>query len=374
MGIQASIPQLKTYLTGNLWIAEVFVVVFLSLLTNLIARHLLNRLYRKLRHTENPWDDALVDALRKPVALLIWITGLTFAARIVSQETSAVVFDAIVPLHDLGVVVTMTWFLVRLVRRIEIGITEHRRQQGKHVDRTAIEAISKLARASAIITGALVALQTLGYSISGVLAFGGIGCVAIGFASKDLLANFFGGLILYLDRPFVTGDWIRSPDRDIEGTVEHIGWRLTLIRTFDKRPLYVPNLTFANIAVENPSRMTHRRIYETIGIRYDDASKIASIIGEVKTMLTDHPAIDETQTLMVNFTTFAPSSLDFFIYAFTHTTGWAEFNEIKQDILLQINQIIADHHAEIAFPTSTIHVPDGVTLRNASIGDATANH
>jgi MscS family membrane protein len=71
--------------------------------------------------------------------------------------------------------------------------------------------------------------------------------------------------MIYLDRPFAVGDWIRSPDRDIEGTVEDIGWRLTRIRTFDSRPLYVPNSAFTSIAVENPSRMEHRRIYETIG-------------------------------------------------------------------------------------------------------------
>jgi len=80
-------------------------------------------------------------------------------------------------------------------------------------------------------------MQTLGYSISGVLAFGGIGGIAVGFAARDLLANFFGGFMIYMDRPFDVGDWIRSPDQEIEGTVEKIGWRLTTIRTFDKRPL-----------------------------------------------------------------------------------------------------------------------------------------
>jgi len=84
-----------------------------------------------------------------------------------------------------------------------------------------------LLRASIVITAALVILQNLGFSISGVLAFGGVGGIAVGFAAKDLLANFFGGLTVYMDRPFVVGDWVRSPDKNIEGTVEHIGWRLT---------------------------------------------------------------------------------------------------------------------------------------------------
>ncbi len=199
-------------------------------------------------------------------------------------------------------------------------------------------------------------LQTLGYSISGVLAFGGIGGIAIGFAAKDLLANFFGGLMLYLDRPFIVGDWIRSPDRDIEGTIEKIGWRLTLIRTFDKRPLYVPNSMFANISVENPSRMTNRRIYETIGIRYDDFKSTKNIVDDIKKMLLAHPEIDTDKLIMVNFNTFSASSLDFFVYCFTKTTDWATFHEIKQEILLKVGEIIESHQAEIAFPTSTIHL------------------
>ncbi len=168
--------------------------------------------------------------------------------------------------------------------------------------------------------------------------------------------------MIYLDRPFAIGDWIRSPDRDIEGTVEHIGWRQTRIRTFDKRPLYVPNSIFATITVENPSRMTHRRIYETIGIRYDDADKVGPITEEVKAMLMAHPDIDQSQTLMVNFNAFAPSSLDFFIYTFTRTTVWTEYHEIKHRILMEIHQIVSKHGAEMAFPTSTVHLPDEVKL------------
>ncbi|MCV6627683.1 MAG: mechanosensitive ion channel family protein, partial [Cellvibrionaceae bacterium] len=209
----------------------------------------------------------------------------------------------------------------------------------KPMDQTTVAAMGKLLRISVIITAALVALQTLGYSVSGVLAFGGIGGLAVGFAAKDLLANFFGGLMIYMDRPFKVGDWVRSPDKEIEGTVEDIGWRLTRIRTFDKRPLYVPNATFTQISLENPSRMLNRRIYETIGVRYDDADKVPALIEAVKEMLKNHEEIDQTQTLMVNFNAFAPSSLDFFIYTFTKTVNWAHYHEVKQDVLLKILDI-----------------------------------
>jgi len=208
-----------------------------------------------------------------------------------------------------------------------------------------------------LITTGLVILQTLGISVTGVVAFGGIGGIAIGFAAQDLLANFFGGLIVYLDRPFSVGDWIRSPDREIEGTVEDIGWRVTVIRTFDKRPLYIPNSIFTTISVENPSRMLNRRIYETIGLRYRDSGKVREIIESVKKMLTKHEEIDTSTTLIVNFVTMGASSLDFFIYTFTKTTDWVHYHEVKQDVLLKIIDIVHAHDADIAFPTTTIDGP-----------------
>ena len=159
-------------------------------------------------------------------------------------------------------------------------------------------AVGKLLKAICVILAVLVILQSTGYSISGVLAFGGVGGLAVGFAAKDLLANFFGGLMIYLDRPFKVGDWIRSPDKEIEGTVVKVGWRLTTITTFDKRPLYVPNAFFTTISVQNPSRMSHRRIFETLGVRYSDAARLPVIIEKVKSMLYEHDEIDSTQTMI----------------------------------------------------------------------------
>ncbi len=340
------------------WIGQVFVVVFLALLTAFIVKRFFKRLHRLFKSTDNIWDDALIEAVGRPLRLFIWLQGITFAAHIVGRETGAPLFDAVGPLRDIGVIVLLAWFLVRLVTRIQQNMLLRAEERGKKVDITTVDAIGKLLRISIFITAGLVILQTLGYSVSGVLAFGGIGGIAVGFAAKDLLANFFGGLMIYLDRPFAVGDWVRSPDREIEGTVEDIGWRLTRIRTFDKRPLYIPNATFTSVAVENPSRMTHRRIKETIGIRYDDADKMEAILAAVRNMLQQHPEIDQSQTLMVNFNTFGPSSLDFFIYTFTRTTVWTEYHRVKEDVLLRIYHIITAQGAEVAFPTRTLHIAE----------------
>jgi len=344
------------------WITQVFVIVFAALMLDFVQRRLMKRVLLRSEKTRSPWDEALVQSLRRPLSVFIWVIGIAFAATIVQQQTKAGIFEAVEPIRNVGMIVCVAWFLTRLVNNLESNIIKQREIKGKPVDLTTADAIAKLFRISIGITAVLVTMQTLGFSISGVLAFGGIGGIAMGFAAKDLLANFFGGLMIYLDRPFSVGDWVRSPDREIEGTVETIGWRLTRIRTFDKRPLYVPNAVFTSISVENPSRMSNRRIYETIGIRYDDVTKMRAIVDDVKAMLSNHPEIDQTQTLIVNFNAFAPSSVDFFVYTFTKTTNWVYFHEVKQDVLLQITEIITRHGAEIAFPTSTLHMAGPVQV------------
>ena len=347
-------PALQLYLEP--WVWQAFVVVFLTLSASYAAKRVLLSWARRLERTSTPWDDALVDSLRRPLGIFIWVVGIALAASLIPAAGEGTIFEAVDTVRDVGVVVCIAWFLVRFVGRVEENLLARETDSETGTDRATLDAVAKLLRASIVITATLVVMQTLGFSISGVLAFGGIGGIAIGFAARDMLANFFGALMIYLDRPFAVGETIRSPDREIMGTVERIGWRLTRIRTFENRPLYVPNSLFATIAIENSTRMLNRRIYETIGVRYDDSNRVQPIVDEVRAMLESHPGIDPGELLMVNFNAFAPSSLDFFIYAFTRTKVWAEYHAVKQDVLLKVNDIIERHGAQIAFPTSTIHV------------------
>lgn len=337
------------------WVVQAFGVIFSALVLDFIQRRMVKRMKVKVADkTRTQWDDAFFASLKGPLSLLIWGQGFAFALEVARQKSDAPLYTLISPLKDMGVIAAFGWFLVLLVKNGEEAYLKSEEKGEQRLDRATVHAIGKLMRMSVFFTAVLVGLQTMGYSISGVLAFGGIGGIAVGFAAKDLLSNLFGGLMIYLDRPFSVGDWVRSPDRKIEGIVEAISWRLTRIRTFDKRPLYVPNAMFSSIVVENPSRMTHRRIYETIGIRYDDGNKMGEIVKAVKEMLKKHPEINDSLTLIVNFNSFAPSSLDFFIYAFTHTTNWVRFHEIKEEVLLKIMRIISEQGAEIAFRKSVV--------------------
>ncbi|MCG8670344.1 MAG: mechanosensitive ion channel family protein [Pseudomonadales bacterium] len=341
---------------GN-WVVKSFIVIFVSLMINYVLSRFFTHLAVQFAKTKNLWDDSLLASARKPVRYFVLLIGARLVLKIIEPELTASTIELAKGVFQVGVIALFAWFAVRFITEAEQNLKTPGYTK-EPMDATTVTAVSKLLRVSVIITATLVVAQSMGYSVSGVLAFGGIGGIAVGFAAKDLLANFFGGLMIYMDRPFSVGDWVRSPDRQIEGTVEHIGWRLTCIRTFDKRPLYVPNSMFTSIALENPSRMTHRRIYETMGVRYDDVTKVRSILAAVKTMLVEHDEIDHGQTLIVNFNCYGPSSLDFFIYTFTKTTNWIKYHEVKEDVLLKIADIVESNGAEFAFPTQTLHVFD----------------
>ena len=332
------------------WFWDASIALSITLIAGLVWRMIRHRMLALAKKTKNRWDDVVAEAIGVPINWMILVIGSSWVADISAHHFSSEIVTSIPVVRQLSLVIIVAWAIWRLINRVEA------RQLDKGSDPTTVQLVGKVCKLTVAILIVLPIFQMLGISISGILAFGGVGGLVVGMAARDLLANFFGSLIIYMDRPFKVGDWIRSPDRSIEGTVEKIGFRVTVIRTFDKRPLYVPNSVFTTISVENPSRMLNRRIYETVGIRYDDAKKMPAIIDAVKQMLQNHPDIDTSNTLIVNFNSFGASSLDFFIYTFTKTTDWIEYHKVKQAVLLEVLDIVHQQGADCAFPTQTLHV------------------
>ncbi|WP_099608589.1 mechanosensitive ion channel family protein [Vibrio coralliilyticus] len=331
------------------WDTNVLFITAASFFAWIAWRIIYGRLEILVGKTKFHWDDLTLHALKTPVSTLIWCWPATISLGFILQDYMGSKLNWLSTLKLLLVIAIFIWITMRLINNVEEYVLKQ-----KSRDETTVQAIAKVSRLFFITIGILTIMQAFGLSLSGLLTFGGVGGLVVGLAAKDLLSNFFGGMMIYFDRPFKVGDWIRSPDRQIEGTVERIGWRMTIIRTFDKRPLYVPNSVFSNIVVENPSRMLNRRIKETIGVRYDDGEKVAQIVKDIKTMLKNHPDIDTKQTLIVNFNAFGPSSLQMMVYTFTKTVNWIRYHEVKEDVLLKIMSIIHKHDADIAYPTQTL--------------------
>lgn len=207
-----------------------------------------------------------------------------------------------------------------------------------------------------------IILAVLRVSFASLATFGGAGAIALSFIFKNSLENIVGGVFLHLDRPFIVGESIYTIDNKIEGTVEKIGWRLTIVRQFDQRPVYVPNATFVTSAVVNISRMTNRRIKQYVGLRYCDMPKVLKIIEAIREYLLNHVGIDQTKAVTVSLAdgaenggAFGAYQLTLAIYAFTKTTVWVEFKEIQDEIMIKVAQIIHDNEADIAFPTYSLY-------------------
>jgi MscS family membrane protein len=333
---------------------QIILVLGATLIAHFAARLALRHAQKIADRSYNVWDDALIAAARRPLPWLIWLSGTTFALGLLHWQQLTHLQQLLTPTRVIGSELACAWFLFKLVGELSHNAIARREAQGEEVDLTTIQGVSKVARIVVVVLGALAVMQTLGFNLSGVLAFGGVGGIAVGFAAKDLLANLFGGLMIQLDRPFKVGERVRLPDSQIEGTVEHIGWRQTILRSPEMTPVYIPNSLFSSMVVENPARMSNRRIREVIGLRYDDIGKMSIIVAEVKAMLETHPGIDPERARLAAFDQFADSSLNFFLLAFTRTIELEEFVAVKQDILLQVAAIIAKHDADIAFPTRTL--------------------
>lgn len=245
-------------------------------------------------------------------------------------------WQVLIPIAIIGAI---AWVLVRLIAKLEKSLP---------MDKKHAKSVVRILRFVVVVIAILLAIQATGYPISGLLAIGGVGTVVLGLAAKDTLANFFGAFVIYFDRPFVEGDWIRSPDREIEGYVESIGWRLTKIRSFEQHPLYVPNSVFTNVVIENPSRMLSRRIKEVFRIRYSDIDKLPAILKDIQKMLDQNPALDHTQHCMVNFIRFGESAIECLLHVFTKATQLKEYREAQQRLFFEVNKIIQHHGAQLA--------------------------
>jgi len=337
-------------------------LIALSLITLfllVIKNKLINMILAISEKTNTIYDELLLHSIKTPTTYLIIFTYFILVTNYLVEEdliNTELQFSSLIYIL---IIISIAWSFLRGLN-FYIASKPFIKNLSSDDDITLVtetyEIVVRILKVIVFIIAALIIMQELGLSISGLLAFGGVGGLIVGLAAKDLLSNFFGGMMIFFDRPFRVGEFIKSPDRNIEGIVEKIGWRLTIVRTFSKNVLYIPNTAFSSIIVENATRMSNRRINETIGIRYDDLSKMSEIIEDVNKSLLENTDIDQTQKAKVYFKSFSASSCDFFIYAFTITKDWEEFLKIKQSVLLNIAQIISKHKAEIAYPTSTVYL------------------
>lgn len=325
---------------------ETLILIACALLFTLFAKGILNSLHQRFEKQNKIWSLSFVEALYKPLSWFVWLFAIAYTIDLLFP-------GFIFHYHVVKItgVVCAVWFVMRWKKALIRLLTT--KGKGKLAgDRSRIDVIDKAVTMLVLFLALLFLLEVTGNSVTTLIAFGGIGGLAIAFASQEIIANYFSGIMIYANRPFSIGDWIDLPERQIEGHVEEIGWYMTRIRTFDKRPIYVPNAIFSKMIVVTPSRMSHRHIKEKLHLRYQDAKAVQPIIEAITLMLHSNPAVDPAQRVLVNLENFGSYSLEVAISAYTTTIEGDDFAAIKQDILLRILEILKHYGAEIAIPSS----------------------
>lgn len=312
---------------------------------------------KKVAKINNIFSRSILKSIKKPLMFGVLALVASIVAEFLIWEYE---FEYTLNHRQLNTLIAIAvgcWFFLEMINRLEENWVRTRSKDSK-IDSTTASGITKVLRITTLILVGVLVMQVFGFSFSALWAFAGGGGVVAGFAAKDMLANFFGALSIYLDKPFKVGDWISSPDKNIEGHVEEIGLRITKIRTLDKRPLYIQNSVFNTISISNPSKMSHRRLKECIAIRFADINKVHKITKEIKTMLKKNKQIDTSLPIVANLDSYSQPSVDITIVAFTKVIDMEPYHELKQEILLEIGKIIAKHEAKMVHLNTALHVPD----------------
>ncbi|MGE5196210.1 MAG: mechanosensitive ion channel family protein, partial [Anaerolineae bacterium] len=273
----------KSFLLQAGWIVEILFGIVALVAISYLFKRLPKFIKRRSLVTPHPFLEKIESISNYPLKLILWSIGVAFVIDVLAKHFNfEQVLDIVQRLRNATVVFSFAWLLFRWKTEMQNAVA-FKMVHGKPViDPGIIQVLGRLFSIFIVFIAGVIVLQILGLNIIPLVAFGGVGAAALGFAGKDVIANFFGGLMLHITRPFAIGDLILLPDRNIEGQVEGIGWYLTSIRDKDKRSVYLPNAIFSTISVMNISRMTHRRIEERISLGYGDFAKVQTLVEEIR--------------------------------------------------------------------------------------------
>ncbi|MEM7154957.1 MAG: mechanosensitive ion channel family protein [Myxococcota bacterium] len=336
---------------GDIGLALLAVTV--GMIAGRVANALLKRTLAGL--TDSNLRRAAVEAASDPIVWALRLGGVWIGLSVLPLRDIEV-FDLTQLFADLYQAATIglaTWLGVRVIGEATALWAKRASGTEDTFDDQLVPIVRKTAKASLVIIGTVMVLQNMGYPVGSLLAGLGIGGAALAFASKDTVANFFGSLVIFVDRPFQIGDWVEIGD--VEGTVEEVDIRTTRIRTFANSLITVPNSQMTVTAIQNWSRMQKRRIKLEVGLSYDTTSdQMRAAVQAIRDIIEGDDRFHH-DFYLVNFHEMAESSLNVFCYFFTKTTNWAEYMQIRQEFLLAVMDATQKLGLEIAFPTRTLH-------------------
>jgi len=324
-------------------------LIFL-LFRGLISKFIINRLKKIAKKTTNKLDDTFVQAMEGPARFFPIVVGFFIASYYLefSPESQSFIDN----LNKSLITILIFWLIHQFIQPVSylLGGLE------KLLTRELIGWIIKALKVLIFILGAAAVLELWGIKIGPIIAGLGLFGVAVALGAQDLFKNLISGILVLVEKRFKVGDWI-IVEEIIEGIVERIGFRSTVVRKFDKSIAIIPNFQFAENAVVNISATTNWIISWVITLQYNTTVvQLKKIRDEIEKYITTHKDYKTSLGHAVRVDKFSDSSIDMYIRCFTVTDDWDEWLAVKERLAIEIKQIVEKNNASFAFPSQSIYV------------------
>ena len=330
----------------------IVILLLFLLLRGLISSFILKRLENYVAKTSNKFDDALVEASTGPVKFLPIVLGIFVASSYMEFDGKMLIF--IDNINRSLITILIFWLIHQIVEPLTYLI----RRVEELLSKDLLNWVVKANKILIIFFGFAATLDIWGIKIAPIIAGLGLFGVAVALGAQDLFKNLISGVLVLVEKRFKIGDWI-FVEGVIEGIVERIGFRSTVIRKFDKSIATIPNSSFAENAVINISETTHWRISWIITLQYNSTiDQLKSIRDQIEKYIENNKDFkigDETEHA-VRIDKFSDSSIDLYVRCFTVTNEWSEWLKVKERLAVEIKKIVEGNGASFAFPSTSIYV------------------
>ncbi len=371
--VEALLDQLPEW-TKSEWLGiELwqYLAVFIWLLLGVVLRKIFefildNYIRRVTKKTKFTWDDDLLDGVERPAGFIFLMTF--FLISYTNLQLSVTINLYLSTVLEIAISAGFVWLFYNLADVFAKYLSVITSKTENTLDDQLVPLIRKTLRFFIVVMGVILVLQNNGYNVASLIAGLGIGGLAVALAAKDTLANFFGSITIFADRPFKIGDWIKVGN--VEGVVEEVGFRTTRVRTFYNSLVSVPNSQVATTDIDNYGMRQYRRLRTVLNLTYSTSpEQMEAFVEGIKGIIKANKHFRQ-DFYEVHFNSFGAHSLDVLIYVFFNVPDWSTELQQRHNFFLEILRLAKEVGVEFAFPTQTLHVDSFFKDQPREVGES----
>ena len=327
-------------------------LIIALIIRKLFANIIVLKIKKIVKKTANIVDDQIFDSLAPPLKLLPLLFVFILMGFLIDSDNRLVF--VIEKINRTFVTILIFW----LIHQSLTPLSHAFQKLHELLSKALLIWLDRSLKYLIIFLGVVAVLEIWGIKIGPVIAGLGLFGVAVALGAQDLFKNLISGILIILEKRFQLGDVIEVPGH-ATGTVEHVGFRSTLIRQFDTTSISLPNYVFSDSAILNYSNRQYRRIKWIIGLTYETSTEqLKNICQEIEKHIKNDNnfIVSKEYQLFVRVDKFNDSSIDILIYTFTKTNDWSEYLAIKEELAYILKFIVQKNNSSFAFPSQSIYI------------------